>query len=308
MARRSGLGRGLGALIPTEVSGERGSALLEIPVNTIRPNPHQPRSAFDEESLASLTASIREVGVLQPILVRDLGNGEYELVAGERRWRAAKTGRPARHPGDRENGQRAPQRRAGSDREPPPPGPQPARGGRRLPAAHRGLRSDPRTALGTGGPEPGRDHQHPSPLPTPADGAEAGQRRAAERWTCPGAARDPGPSLPGGSGPQGGRASRCRCRAVEDAVKARNELGVSEPAPCRSNRGPATSPRDIGARGAPVRSPRHPGQGRPRRQEGPGDHRLRNPRGPGTDLPGDDRGADTGLIPRPETAQDPLAN
>ena len=96
MARRSGLGRGLGALIPTEVSGERGSALLDIPVNSIRPNPHQPRSAFGEDSLASLTASIREVGVLQPILVRELPGGEYELVAGERRWRAARrAGLPA---------------------------------------------------------------------------------------------------------------------------------------------------------------------------------------------------------------------
>jgi ParB family chromosome partitioning protein len=90
VARRSGLGKGLGALIPTEVMGDRTSALLDIPVSSIEPNPHQPRSAFDEETLAALTASIREVGVLQPVLVRDLGEGRYELVAGERRWRAAK--------------------------------------------------------------------------------------------------------------------------------------------------------------------------------------------------------------------------
>ena len=90
MARRSGLGRGLGALIPTEISGEKGSALLEIPVSSIRPNSNQPRSNFDEESLASLTASVREVGVLQPVLVRALGEEAFELIAGERRWRAAK--------------------------------------------------------------------------------------------------------------------------------------------------------------------------------------------------------------------------
>ena len=90
MARRSGLGRGLGSLIPTEVIGNRSSALLEIPVVSIRANSHQPRSMFDEESLASLTASVREVGILQPILVRAAGEGEYELIAGERRWRAAK--------------------------------------------------------------------------------------------------------------------------------------------------------------------------------------------------------------------------
>jgi ParB family transcriptional regulator, chromosome partitioning protein len=90
VARRSGLGKGLGALIPNEVVGDRTSALLEIPVSSIRPNPHQPRVAFDEESLAGLTASIRELGVLQPILVRPLDAGTYELIAGERRWRAAK--------------------------------------------------------------------------------------------------------------------------------------------------------------------------------------------------------------------------
>lgn len=90
MGRRSGLGRGLGALIPTDISGEAGSALREVPVESIAPNPHQPRRYFDEEALASLTASVAELGVLQPILVRDLGEDRFELVAGERRWRAAK--------------------------------------------------------------------------------------------------------------------------------------------------------------------------------------------------------------------------
>jgi ParB family transcriptional regulator, chromosome partitioning protein len=90
VARRSGLGRGLGALIPNEVVGDRNSSFLDIPVTSIRANPHQPRSAFDEEALASLTASIREVGVLQPVLVRQTGDGSFELIAGERRWRAAK--------------------------------------------------------------------------------------------------------------------------------------------------------------------------------------------------------------------------
>ncbi len=90
MARRSGLGKGLGALIPTEVMGDRTSALLDVPVSVIEPNQHQPRATFDEESLASLSASIREVGILQPVLVREIADGRYELVAGERRWRAAK--------------------------------------------------------------------------------------------------------------------------------------------------------------------------------------------------------------------------
>ena len=90
MARRSGLGKGLGALIPTEVVADRDSALIEIPVDQIVPNAYQPRSQFDEENLSSLTASIRELGVLQPILVRPNESGSYELIAGERRWRASK--------------------------------------------------------------------------------------------------------------------------------------------------------------------------------------------------------------------------
>lgn len=83
--RRTGLGRGLSALIP---AGTPGTQLEEIPVSQIRPNPNQPRVAFDEESLMSLTESIVAVGVLQPVLVRPVGAG-YELIAGERRWRAA---------------------------------------------------------------------------------------------------------------------------------------------------------------------------------------------------------------------------
>jgi ParB family chromosome partitioning protein len=90
VARRSGLGRGLGALIPTDITGEAGSALREVPVGSISPNPHQPRAYFDEEALASLTASVAELGVLQPILVREVGDERFELIAGERRWRAAK--------------------------------------------------------------------------------------------------------------------------------------------------------------------------------------------------------------------------
>ena len=92
MARRSGLGRGLGALIPSEVAkaDEGPLSFTELPLNVITTNPHQPRKAFDEETLASLTASVRELGVLQPILVRPLEDEKYELIAGERRWRAAK--------------------------------------------------------------------------------------------------------------------------------------------------------------------------------------------------------------------------
>jgi ParB family transcriptional regulator, chromosome partitioning protein len=90
VARRSGLGRGLEALIPSDLMGDRASALQEVPINSIRPNPHQPRSHFDEEDLSALTASIRAVGVLQPVLLRSTTDDQYELIAGERRWRAAR--------------------------------------------------------------------------------------------------------------------------------------------------------------------------------------------------------------------------
>jgi ParB family chromosome partitioning protein len=94
--RRGGLGKGLGALIPSDVAPTSAAGLAarpgieEIPINQIDPNPYQPRNSFDEESLAGLTASIRELGVLQPILVRQVSDERYAIIAGERRWRAAK--------------------------------------------------------------------------------------------------------------------------------------------------------------------------------------------------------------------------
>ena len=86
MKQRGGLGRGLSALIPG-ASDETG--LVEVPVQSVAPNPRQPRQAFGEEALEAMARSIQEVGVLQPIVVRRLDSG-YELVAGERRLRAAK--------------------------------------------------------------------------------------------------------------------------------------------------------------------------------------------------------------------------
>jgi len=94
VARPGGLGKGLGALIPAGATEPRpatggGPGLQEIEISAIRPNPYQPRDQFDEEALGALADSIREVGVLQPVLVRPAGDG-YELIAGERRWRAAR--------------------------------------------------------------------------------------------------------------------------------------------------------------------------------------------------------------------------
>jgi ParB family chromosome partitioning protein len=92
VARRSGLGKGLGALIPNEVISDRSSALREVPLTSIKPNPLQPRIQFDEDTMSALAASIKELGVLQPVLVREVPGSpdQFELIAGERRWRAAR--------------------------------------------------------------------------------------------------------------------------------------------------------------------------------------------------------------------------
>ncbi|HEX2057361.1 MAG TPA: ParB/RepB/Spo0J family partition protein [Actinomycetota bacterium] len=92
MTRKSGLGRGLDALLPSgggDAALEARGNLLELPPDAIVANPNQPRQAFDEASIAELAASIAELGILQPLLVRELGGGVYELIAGERRLRAA---------------------------------------------------------------------------------------------------------------------------------------------------------------------------------------------------------------------------
>lgn len=96
--RKGGLGRGLDALIPTSVmpteiktaSGVVTANRDEIDLNNISANPKQPRTAFDEDQLTELALSIKEVGLLQPPVVRSIGNGKYQLIMGERRFRAAK--------------------------------------------------------------------------------------------------------------------------------------------------------------------------------------------------------------------------
>ena len=83
-----GMGRGLAAILPE--SEERAADLREIPIELIRPNRDQPRTRFDPKTLDRLVASVAEAGVVQPLLVRPLRDGRYELIAGERRWRAAR--------------------------------------------------------------------------------------------------------------------------------------------------------------------------------------------------------------------------
>lgn len=85
--RKRGMGRGLAAILPE--SGAGGPELRELPVEAIEPNPEQPRQSFESDALDALAGSIASAGLLQPLIVRPLDGGRYELVAGERRWRAA---------------------------------------------------------------------------------------------------------------------------------------------------------------------------------------------------------------------------
>ena len=94
VTKRGGLGRNLDSLIPTPIRAPGVSqpvaGKLEVPIQSVKPNRRQPRSIFDDEALQELAASIREIGILQPPVVRRVGDNEYELIMGERRLRAAK--------------------------------------------------------------------------------------------------------------------------------------------------------------------------------------------------------------------------
>ena len=88
--RRNALGRGLDSLIGiSEVRTDGSSAISEIDIDLISPNPDQPRRSFSDEGLEELAASIRELGIIQPLSLRDAHDGKYQIIAGERRWRAA---------------------------------------------------------------------------------------------------------------------------------------------------------------------------------------------------------------------------
>jgi ParB family chromosome partitioning protein len=91
MVQKHALGRGLGALIDIEpISTGGSSSINEIEIAKIHPNPHQPRTFFDEEALSELSASIKEIGIIQPITLREINENKYQIIAGERRYRASK--------------------------------------------------------------------------------------------------------------------------------------------------------------------------------------------------------------------------
>ncbi len=305
MARRSGLGKGLGALIPTEAR-DRDSALRVVPMTSIKPNPLQPRTRFDEEAMSSLASSIREVGVLQPILVREIGEDEYELIAGERRWRAA--------------------RRAGLQTMPVLV--QSVSDVHSLEQALvENLHREDLNPLEEAGAfqqlvdEFGYTHEQVASRVGKSRTAvtntlrllqlPAGVQRAlADGTISAGHARallgTPGPQLPGGTGQadrgrgpdrpgRRGRRPPPRPRARSPTATRPRTAATSSrcpPAPMRSQTGPGDSrrpspaarPRGARARGSAVQPPQHQGQGRDGGQAGPGRDRFRHPRGPRADL------------------------
>ena len=211
MARRSGLGKGLGALIPRRGRGSRARrrACASSRSAQIEPNPNQPRTHFDEETLVSLTASIAELGVLQPVLVRSTGPDRYELIAGERRWRAAKRAGLQNIPAVVAPDRRRRLARAGGRREPAPPGPQPARRGCRLHAVDRGLQPVPRRRCSPGRQEPLRGVEHAAAAAVVPRHPAPGRRWPADRRPRPSSARHAGSFVPGSAGPS------VRCRVVD---------------------------------------------------------------------------------------------
>ena len=213
-ARQRGIGRGLAAILPE--TPEQAAELRRLPVDIIRPNPDQPRTRFDSETISELAHSIETAGVVQPLIVRPLATASYELVAGERRWRAAREAGLDRGPGGgpRRGRVRAPP--DGADREHGPRGPQPRRRGTRL----RGARRRPRPHQGGAGaprrPQPRRGLEPDPPARPPRAGARPAALRGAQRGPRP---RDPpGPrrTMPaaGSRATRPPRAGRCARRSA----------------------------------------------------------------------------------------------
>ena len=300
MTRRSGLGKGLSSLIPPADGGGGAGGdqpvLVEIPIADVVPNPHQPRVHFDEETLGELAASIAQLGVLQPVLVRRVDD-RYQLIAGERRWRAARraglTTVPAvvRTSDDVSAVEQAlVENLHRQDLTPLEEA-----------AAYQQLIEDFELTHDEVAQRVGKSRSAITNtlrlLGLPPGGPAPARRRQAVRRPRPGAARHARPGAAGAAGPPGGDEG-WSVRTVEEAVRNGGVLPAPTPAP-RRRRAPtadrrrrpqptATRLRPPGparARAAARRRPRHPRRRADGRQAGQGDDRLRRPRGPRADLP-----------------------
>ena len=241
-------------------SVEDAGELRELPVELIKPNPNQPRTKIDPEALAGLASSIEANGVVQPLLVRPLADGSYELIAGERRWRAAQAGRPREGAGGRPRPGAGRAAAGGADREHGPRGPQP---GRRGPCLRRpGRRARPLQ----GGAGPARRPQPPRRLQPdpPARPARRGARRCSSRASSARATAAPcsapraTTSAAASPATRPGAAGRC----------ARPRTGLSWPA-SQSAEAESAADRRRGGGGAARRGRRARGRPRPRGQGAP---------------------------------------
>ena len=230
MSTRRGMGRGLAAILPE--SGIGDPDYREVPVDLIRPNPDQPRRTVDPATISALAESIAEAGVIQPLIVRPLPDGRYELIAGERRWRAA------REAGLDAGSRRRPRRGRGAtdadgaDRERRPRGPQSGGRGASLRRPGRG----PRPLEGGAGPPPRpqpRGDLQPDPAPRPP-GQRAGvaRERRAHRGSRPG---DP-------AGEGRGCASRARPRGRPPGLVGAGDRAPGEGRGAARQGGPASRP------------------------------------------------------------------
>ena len=270
-----------------DVVGVPGAQLREVPVDDVVPNPKQPRQVFDDEALEELTHSVREFGLLQPIVVRERApTGRLRADHG----RAPAARRPGRRAGDRagdrpgHHGRRHAARRPAGEH--PPGAAQPAGGGRGLPAAARGVRRHARGAGQQDRPQPLAGDQHHPADEAAGEGADPGRRRASSP-----------PGTPA-------RCSGCADAEAQDALATRivaegmsvraTEEAVAMAA-AEQPRGQAPDPQDHRARRRGPRRPalrrlRDEGQGPDRPGQGPHRRRVRLGRRPAADHRGDGAG------------------
>ena len=226
--------------------------------------------------------------MLQPVLVRAAGDG-FELIAGERRWRAARRIGLQTIPGDRPDRRRRRDAPAGDRRERPARGAEPARGSRRVSTAHRGLLAHPRRRRDPGRQEPRDDHEHVAAAAAPAVDPALRSRTARCGWATPARCSAPPTarsrsSSPSASSPRTSRCARSRRRSGGRRGRARRP----KPRPRRGRAAEAAAARAARARGAARRLPRDPGQDLDGPAPRPGRDRVRDPRGPRAHLPGHD--------------------